>query len=504
MRLLRHLLAIVGPVLVALVFLALCEGGLRLWGFTADIGMGGDPKANLIPIFHPGTRPDGTPVWERKDAPVAFRRDKPANGLRVFVLGESPVFGWPFGTDFAFPRFLGDRLTAAFPDRTVEVVNCGVNGIGSWHVLRILEEEVVHHAPDVVVIYAGHGDWLAPPPVEVPPILRRLADLRLFQLAAVANDRWRRFRYGLFDAGRLKALNDPFGYGRQRARGELTLSHAEAAEISRRYAANLRVMIEASRRAGATVVLGTLSQNLRDFPPGGSRHRRGISLARRERWKTLVEGAAGSARTGECPAAIAALDEALRLDHRPALAYYDRARCLDALGRFGRARAGYRIASDRDEVPLGARAVSNDVIRAVAGETGVQLVDTERVLANASPHGLIGREWFFDHVHPSFAGQVALARTFADALGAPGGTWPDPAVLEAQHPELMKQAYAARILVYLMLGWYDVADREVDDLERSGTSAATHDEFVELHQGVAKVRSADPSRARTDLPEATD
>lgn len=504
MRFVRRLGALLGPLLVALALLAVAEGGLRLGGFEADIGMGGDPKANLIPFFHPGTQLDGTPVWERNDAPIAFRRDKPANGLRVFVLGESPVFGWPFRADLAFPRFLGDRLAAAFPDRSVEVVNCGVNGVGSWHVLRILEEEVVHHAPDVVLIYAGHGDWLAPPPVEVLRFQRHLANLRLFQLAAVAQARWRRFRYGLFDAGRLKALNDPFGYGRQRARGELTLSRAEAAEITRRFAANLRAMVQGAERAGATVVLGTLSQNLRDFPPGASRHRRGLSPAGRARWGALIEQAIRSAGSGDCPTAITALDEALQIDHRAALAYYHRARCLDALGHLGRARAGYRIASDRDEVPLGARTASNDAIRTVAADMGVRLVDTERALAQASPHGLVGQEWFFDHVHPTFAGHVALARAFAEALGAPGGTWPDPHALEAQHPDLMKQTHVARILVYLMLGWYDLADREVDEMGRSGTATATGEQIAQLHEGVAYLRRADPSPARTDLPEAAD
>jgi lysophospholipase L1-like esterase len=502
MPVLRRLGVVLGPGLVTVALLALLEGGLRLGGFKADIGLGGDPKANLIPLFQPGTAADGTPVWQRNDAAIAFRRDKPANGLRVFVLGESPVFGWPFGADLAFPRFLNDRLAEAFPDRTVEVVNCGVNGVGSWHVRRILEEEVVHHAPDVVVIYSGHGDWLAPQPVEIPRALRYVAHTRLFQLATVVNTRWRRFRYGPFDAGRLKALNDPFGYGRQRARGELTLSHAEEGAILGRFAENLRTMVQEARHAGAMVVLGTLSQNLRDFPPGASRHRPGLASPERARWATLIEEASRSAGAGDCGVALTALDAALHIDDRPALAHYERARCLDALGRYAGARTSYRLASDLDAVPLGARAGSNEVIRAVAAETGVRLVDAEGVLATASPHGLIGREWFFDHVHPTLAGQVALARAFAEALGAPDGRWPDPRAIEAARPDLAKQTHVARILVYLMLGWYDVADREVDEMGR--TTPATGEQIAQLHEGVAYLRRSDPSRARTDLPEAAD
>ncbi len=500
-----RLVSVLGPVLMAVALLLAIEGGLRLAGFEAKISAGGDPKANLIPLFHPATRADGVRVWQRTDAPTAFLRDKPPNALRIFVLGESPVFGWPFGPDFAFPRFLHDRLAAAFPDRVVEVVNAGLNGVGSWHVRRLVEEEIVGYAPDVVVIYTGHGDWLVPPPVEVPPLLRRLTTLRLFQLAAVTEARWRRWRYGQFDAGRLKAMNDPFGYGRQRARGELTLSRAESDRIVQRFTDNLRAMVRAAQHAGATVLLGTLSQNYRDFPPGASRHRLGLSPAARARWTALIDRADDRLASGDHPAALAALDEAHRIDPRPALAYYERARCLDALGRHGRARADYRIASDRDEVPMGAREASNGAIRAVAAETGTRLVDVAYAIAHDSPHGLVGQRWFFDHEHPTFAGQLAIARAFAPALGAPGGIWPDPRVLEAQHPDLMKQAWGGRILVYAMLGWYDVADRQIEEeAQRFPDLARAPQQIAALRDGIETLRRADPARPRTDLPEAVD
>jgi len=496
-----RLLSFLGPLLVTAGLLVAIECGLRLAGFEAKISAGGDPTANLVPLFHPATRADGTPVWQRSDTPASFLREKPSNGFRVFVLGESPVLGWPFGADFAFPRFLENRLAAAFPDRVVEVVNCGANGVGSWHVRRILEEEVVRHAPDVVIVYTGHGDWLVPPPVEVPRLVQSFARFRIVQLAAAANARWRRWRYGQFDVGRLKALNDPFGYGRQRARGELTLSRAESERIVARFTENLRAMVDSARRAGATVILGTLGQNLRDFPPGASRHRRGLPAVARARWAELVENAE---RSPDLHSALGALDDALRIDRRPALTYYDRARRLEAAGRFGSARAGYRIASDRDEVPMGARSVSNDVIRAVAAEKGVVLVDVAATLARASHHGLVGEHWFFDHAHPTFAGHVAIARAFAPALGAPGGAWPDPAALETAHPDLVNRAWAGRILVDIMLGWYDVAGREVDEEARRFPDLVSPEKAAGLREGIALLRREDPARPRTDLPEAVD
>src|SRR5262249_23862386 len=153
---------------------------------------------------------------------------------------------------------------------------------------------------------------------------------------------------------------------------------------------NLRASAAAAKRAGATVVIGTLTQNLRDFPPGASRHRAGLDRRDRARWRSLAERAEEQARTGDCRAAPATLGEAFRVDRHPALGYYDRARCLDTLGRYAGARASYRVASDRDAVPMGTRSVLNEGIRSVAHETGARVVDVPRALARASTHGLVG------------------------------------------------------------------------------------------------------------------
>ncbi len=79
-----RVLSILGPVLVTFGLLAATEGGLRLAGFEAKISAGADPKANLVPLFHPATRPDGVPVrqqWPRGgpgESPIANIRSTSA------------------------------------------------------------------------------------------------------------------------------------------------------------------------------------------------------------------------------------------------------------------------------------------------------------------------------------------------------------------------------------------------------------------------------------------
>src|SRR5262245_30120026 len=117
----RHVLAPLGPsVLGAVALVVALEVALRLAGWSHAVPLGGDPFVNLIPLFHRVTEAGGV-VMRRTDG-SEFPLEKPANGFRVFVLGESSVLGVPYPPEYSFPGFLRQRLTAMLPQRRVEVI----------------------------------------------------------------------------------------------------------------------------------------------------------------------------------------------------------------------------------------------------------------------------------------------------------------------------------------------------------------------------------------------
>jgi len=494
---LRRLLRIAGPLLLTLAIFAALEGGLRLYGFEAHIGGGGDPLLNPQQLFRTVTGPTGVALVQRHDAPVVtFLRDKPANGYRVFVVGDSTAFGFPFGPEFSFSRFLQERLAAAMPERTVEVVNCAMNGMASWHARKVVDE-IVRFQPDVIFVHVGHGDWITPGPESVNPIVRAASQLRFYQLAVVAAQRWQRWRHGPLDVERLGSRAEPYGQARDRARGTQTLGTREREWITARFADDLRTMIDAGRAVGATVILDGLAQNVSDFPPGASRHRRGITAEERARWRAAIEQADAHIRAQEWAAALSALDAARGIDGEPAILHYLRGRCLQALGRYDEAQTEYQLASDTDAAPLGAPSEFDRTIADVARESGVQFVDLRTALMRSSPHGLVGNALFFDYVHPTIAGHEAIAAVLADALGARGDVEQlDPAALFAARPELDRQIYAANVLLYLALGWYDQA---IAELNRGGEQ---HPEMLGFREIVERFRARETVPAWDDFPEA--
>ena len=271
------MIRVIGPLLVTLAMLLALEGGLRLAGLPAGGGGGDAALRDILPMFQPSTGSDGVPRMQRHDQKsVAFRREKPADGFRVFVLGDSLAIGFPFGPEFAFSRFLQERLAAAMPGRTVEVVNCSANAIASWHAREVLDESrPLRSRRDHRVHRQRRLDHAGPEAVN--PASRCCRTCASIQLAGVGEPAsWQPADDGKLDVERVHSQADAFRLARERARGTQTLTAREREQILARYAENLRAIVAAGRAAGATVILSDLGPEPERFP---SRARRAIGAA---------------------------------------------------------------------------------------------------------------------------------------------------------------------------------------------------------------------------------
>jgi lysophospholipase L1-like esterase len=445
---LRRALGVLGPaVLGACVLLLAIESGLRFAEWDFPVPLGGDPFVNVTPFFYRTVDAKGVAVFRHHGGQPEFLATKPAQGFRVFVLGESSVYGIPYEPRYSFAAFLQKRLTSALPGRVVEVVNCGVPAIASWHIRRIARE-VLPHEPDVILLYAGHNDYTTREVPEPGWWTRRAVELRTFQLTVWAGQGLRRWWTGPFDEGLAWHPAQPFMIA-ARAAGTSTLSAAERREIAERFARNLRDVIVGAQSVGAVPVVASLAQNFRDWAPGAWRHRPDLAGPDAARWGQHWGAGERLRKAGDCAGALAEYSAALDIDDRPAIVHYASARCLERLGRWVDARKAYRRASDLDEVPMGAPTSLNAVIRRTVAETGGVFVDVGRRLADRSPQRLPGNDVFIDHLHPNLLGNERIAAIVADRLretGIPASTaWvdgryrdPDPAALRRADPNIVK------------------------------------------------------------------
>ena len=136
---------------LALVLFVLETGARLLMPGRAPVLKRDSYYENPLPLITGPISTDYIPEGER------LREDKEPNELRVFVFGESSVWGSPLDPYAAMPAMLYDQLQEALPDRKVTVVSMGRPGSVSANIYYYLLF-ARRFEPDFNVFYMGSND----------------------------------------------------------------------------------------------------------------------------------------------------------------------------------------------------------------------------------------------------------------------------------------------------------------------------------------------------------
>jgi len=397
--------------LAPLVFLLVLEASLAVAGVRVPRYAGyRDHGSYWVPCEEPGKPPgwDRDPSFARNykhvpEVPPLFLRDKPANGWRVFVLGESSVKGLPYEVG-CFADWLRLRAAAMLPDRTVEVVNAGMAG---WHAtdIRLLLQDCLEHEPDLLIWMVGHNEFVPDNVLTLRDEIEHPVFHRLY--AGVA-----RLRTATWLGGWLPALHpyrEPVFDHLQSS--EQPLYGAELPLIKQRFRETTAAAVADARAAGVPIILCTMARNVRESPPAYSHFSEATraDAAQRARWDEAYDAGLAAFDCGDAAAAIPELQRALAIDATPAKAHFALARALEKAGRADEARATYEQALERDAGPMRAQAWAEQAIRDVAQQTGAPLADLQAAFDQRSKLGLAGGELVVDNCHPNLAGHEVIA-----------------------------------------------------------------------------------------------
>jgi tetratricopeptide (TPR) repeat protein len=410
---------VVFSVVAVVLFFALVEIALWAAGVTTLLEQR-DPFAGfsgMVHAFEPDPASGRIATSPRAVAhsfnPQSFRLHKPENGLRIFVLGGSSAYGFPWGANEAFPRFLAEALEASRPERTVEVVNAAAMSYGS-HRLRILAAEILQYDPDLLIVYGGHNEF-----VERRFYRDRIDRPRRLDLARLVLARWRLYSalVRLYE----RRLGPPPRDAGNRTTGELLgidvvrehsvdVDDASRAGALRHFEDNLSALLELARKAGVPVVLCTVPSNLRGWAPNRSAFGPGVPPAARAEVRAALEDAREALDAGDPATAIEPLRRALEAAPGHADALFLLGRAYDALGNVEQARRAFVAARDHDAKPTRATTAINETIRRLAREHGALLVDIERTFDAAAEAGVPGFDLIQDYVHPTPGAHRRIAR----------------------------------------------------------------------------------------------
>ena len=405
--------------LVPVVGLGLLEILLRVMGvgYPAEFFLKTEANGRAVFIENQQfSRRYFPPGLERTPQPVMFTAQKPADTLRVFVLGESAAMGDPEPA-FGFARVLEIMLREAFPGKHIEVINAAVTAINS-HVIREIAKDCAGKQGDYWLLYVGNNEVVGP-----------------FGAGTVFGDQ----TPGLgFIRANLALKSTRLGQALDALRHKLTaksgtpsswegmemflhqqvaLDDPRMAAVYTNFETNLRDIIRLGEGSGAKVLVSTVAANLKDCAPFASLPRANLGEKERSQWITNFQAGVALETAGRHAAALQEYDPALQLDDRHAELQFRVGRCRLAIGNLVEARKHFELARDLDALRFRTDTEINKRIARVSAAAGVRLaVDAVELVATNSPNRIAGEELFHEHVHFNFAGNHLLARAFAEQI----------------------------------------------------------------------------------------
>jgi len=373
--------------LIPLVFFVLLEAGLRIGNYRGNTDL-------FIPLHETDDRYTITnPNFAARyffyttvipNPPLEpFLTEKPENGYRVFVMGESSAAGYPYGFNGVPGRVVQDALRDILPDRHVEVITVATSAINSY-TLYDQVDEILDHQPDAILIYTGHNEFygalgagsnesLGSFPAFVRFYLRvqRLKTFLLLRDQITGIAKWIATRTAPADQG-LSTLMQ------QVVRDQAITLDSPVYELGKiQFESNMNQILNKFEKAGVPVLLGSLVSNLKDHTPFES------------------------VQTDSLPGARDVFDQATQR--------YDE-------GDFDTARLAFEQARDLDALKFRATSDFNTIIRTLSDRDGVYYVPVEEHFETIAENGIIGFDLMLEHLHPNDTGYFELAWTFYEVL----------------------------------------------------------------------------------------
>jgi tetratricopeptide (TPR) repeat protein len=369
-------------VILPYLLIAIVELALRLFSYGDDLGLfltSSDLKYCEI-NRSVGERffskyEHTTPLTEK------FLKEKPPNGFRIFVLGESSVQGFPYDANIAFTRILQKRLQTIFPNHVIEVVNLGLTAVNSYTLLDFTDE-LLQQKPDIVLIYTGHNEYygaLGVASMETGAIPHWLKKLHL-KIIHVRS--YQLLQKGIESISRLihpAAKEEAKATMMEKMVGKNLIPYNSNMYLEGldQFSDNMTSVLEKLKEAHVPVIFSDLVSNVRDMPP----------------FRSLP------------------YDKYPRAD-----SIFCDAQRFDALHAFEKAKEEYSKAKDLDVIRFRASEDINRIIIHLADSLGGYYISLKALFEKHSPQGIIGNSLMTDHLHPNVDGYFLMAEGFLQAL----------------------------------------------------------------------------------------
>lgn len=369
---------------IPLFILLLIEVILRLAGYGDNLNLFiQNPKAGYenYMIVNPEV---GKKYFQKFEytAPAndTFLKHKKEGVFRIFVMGSSTVYGFPYDRNLMFSRILDKRLKETYGEENIEVVNTAITAINSFTLLDY-GKQIAKHEPDAVLIYAGHNEFYGAFGIGSNETMSRSRTLTSLHINLMNLKLYQMLRNGIVDVAKKMAGNKSKQHGTLMKRivaNKSILHGSDDYNIAmQRYEQNMTDLVKIYTKRNVPVFFSEVVSNVKDIKPFNS-----------------VE----------------------TKDHFSAIKLYNSALESEFVNEFSKAQNKYNKARDYDCIRFRASGEVNDIIKRIVEKEKVNYVPMVEVFETNSANGLIGDNLLTEHVHPNIEGNFLMANTFFNSL----------------------------------------------------------------------------------------
>ena len=374
------LIIVIIPFLILLAF----EGILRLANYGDNLSLfvkNMEPGYEEFMMVNPIIGKKYFQKFEYTSPPNdIFYAKKPANSFRIFVMGSSTVYGFPYDRNLMFSRILHKELEDKYPDKKIEVINTAITAINSFTLLDYVDE-ILDYEPDAILMYAGHNEFYGAFGVGSNETMSRNRGLTRLHISLMNLKLYQLIR------NIISTTSGMFGTGGTEVHGTLMKRMVANADIlynsddyqlaMKRYRQNMDEILTQFKKKGVPVFLSDLVSNVKDIEPFNS-----------------------------------VADDSLPL----AIDIYNEAKKADAELDYEKASQQYYYAKDLDCIRFRASEDVNKIIDELADKDRAYKVSMLKWFKEHSDKGLIGNNLMTEHLHPNIDGAFLMAQAFFNKI----------------------------------------------------------------------------------------
>jgi hypothetical protein len=337
-----------------------------------------------------------------------FLAQKPSDSFRIVVQGGSTAAGFPYGRWGSLSGMLQQRFKRLYPEKNIEIINTAMASVNSYTLIDFVDE-IIAIQPDLVLVYAGHNEYLGIMGVgsayaskggrAATLLYLKLKEFKLYRLVESLYYQWFvDIKNASVDERTLMAKvakEKAIVFGSE-------LYHQGIEQLQ----GNLSILLADYQAAGIPVLLGNLASNEKDqIPFSALIHKDTISL-----------NALTTLTNEKQLQRIEQLKQILTNGNADSAAnHFELANLYKLTGKQTLALNHFKLAKDHDQLRFRAPEQFNQVI-AELEQPGVTLVDVQASLRADSIDGLIGNKHMLEHLHPTTRGYFLLANAFAKTI----------------------------------------------------------------------------------------